>query len=158
VIFTGLIKKPPAFHATGRFITVFTKACLKFLFWARWTQSLYFHIASLGSILILLSYLRLGLPSGLFPSGFLTKKLYAFLTCPMRVTSLAEFILPDFITLIIFDETCKLWSSSLFSLLQPPATSSLSRLKLSLCFNWAPRHDGVLREWRYSSTHSLIWH
>jgi hypothetical protein len=28
---------------------------------------------------------------------------------------------------------------------------------LSLCFNWAPRHEGVLGEWRYSSTHSLIW-
>jgi hypothetical protein len=26
---------------------------------------------------------------------------------------------------------------------------------LSLCFNWAPRHEGVLGEWRYSSTHSL---
>jgi hypothetical protein len=26
---------------------------------------------------------------------------------------------------------------------------------LSLCFNWAPRHEGVLAEWRYSSTHSL---
>jgi hypothetical protein len=25
----------------------------------------------------------------------------------------------------------------------------------SLCFSWAPRHEGVLREWRYSSTHSL---
>jgi hypothetical protein len=29
------------------------------------------------------------------------------------------------------------------------------RIKLSLCFNWAPRHEGVLGEWRYSSTHSL---
>jgi len=24
-----------------------------------------------------------------------------------------------------------------------------------MCFNWAPRHEGVLGEWRYSSTHSL---
>jgi hypothetical protein len=29
------------------------------------------------------------------------------------------------------------------------------KVKLSLCFNWAPRHVGVLGEWRYSSTHSL---
>jgi hypothetical protein len=28
-------------------------------------------------------------------------------------------------------------------------------VKLSLCFDWAPRHWGVLGEWRYSSTHSL---
>jgi hypothetical protein len=29
------------------------------------------------------------------------------------------------------------------------------KVNLSLCFNWAPRHEGVLGEWRYSSTHSL---
>jgi hypothetical protein len=29
------------------------------------------------------------------------------------------------------------------------------KVKLSLCFNWAPRHEGELGEWRYSSTHSL---
>jgi hypothetical protein len=23
-----------------------------------------------------------------------------------------------------------------------------------LCFNWAPRFEGLLEEWRYSSTHS----
>jgi hypothetical protein len=28
-------------------------------------------------------------------------------------------------------------------------------MKLSLYFNWAPRHEGVLTEWRYSSTHIL---
>jgi hypothetical protein len=28
-------------------------------------------------------------------------------------------------------------------------------VKLSLCFNWAPRHWGVLGEWTYSSTRSL---
>jgi hypothetical protein len=28
-------------------------------------------------------------------------------------------------------------------------------VKLSLCFNWAPRRGGVLRERRYISTHSL---
>jgi hypothetical protein len=28
-------------------------------------------------------------------------------------------------------------------------------VKLSLCFNRAPRHEGVLGEWRYNSTHSL---
>jgi hypothetical protein len=32
------------------------------------------------------------------------------------------------------------------------------KVKLSLCFfyNITPRHEGVLGEWRYSSTHSLI--
>jgi hypothetical protein len=29
------------------------------------------------------------------------------------------------------------------------------KVKLSLCFNWAPCHESILGEWRYSSTHSL---
>jgi hypothetical protein len=31
------------------------------------------------------------------------------------------------------------------------------KVKLSLCyfFNWAPRHKGVVEEYKYSSTHSL---
>jgi hypothetical protein len=29
------------------------------------------------------------------------------------------------------------------------------KVKLSLCFSSAPRHEGVLGEWNYSSTHSL---
>jgi hypothetical protein len=34
----------------------------------------------------------------------------------------------------------------------------LTKVKLLLCSNWAPRHEGVLREWRYSSTHFLPRH
>jgi hypothetical protein len=33
--------------------------------------------------------------------------------------------------------------------------SRLVKVKLYLCFNWAPRHGGVLGVWRYSSTDSL---
>jgi hypothetical protein len=29
------------------------------------------------------------------------------------------------------------------------------KIKLSLCFNWTPRHKDILVEWRYSATHSL---
>jgi hypothetical protein len=29
--------------------------------------------------------------------------------------------------------------------------------KVFLCFNWAPRNEGVLGEWRYISTHLLTW-
>jgi hypothetical protein len=54
--------------------------------------------------LILPTYLRLGLPSGLFPSGFPTNILYAFLFSPIRATWPAHLILFYLITLIILGE------------------------------------------------------
>jgi hypothetical protein len=74
-----LLKKFPAFYGTRRFITVFTRALHWFLCRARLIQSIPPHPISLRSILILSTHLRLGRPSGLFPSGVPTNFLYAFL-------------------------------------------------------------------------------
>ena len=71
-----LVKKFPAFHGTRRFITIFTSARRLSLSWASPIQSIYPHPISWRSILILFTHLRLGLPSGLIPSGFPTKTLY----------------------------------------------------------------------------------
>jgi hypothetical protein len=65
------------------------------------------HRFSPRSILALSSHLRLGLPSGLFPSGFPTNVLYAVLISPIRATCPAYRILLGMI-LIIFDEEYKL--------------------------------------------------
>jgi hypothetical protein len=57
---------------------VFTTAHQWCLSWARWIQSTTSHSVSLKSILILSSHLRLGLPSGVFPSDFPTEILYEY--------------------------------------------------------------------------------
>ena len=65
-----LVKKFPAFHGTRMFITALTSVRHLSLSWASPFQSIYPHPTSWRSILIISTHLRLGLPSGLFPSGF----------------------------------------------------------------------------------------
>ena len=65
-----LVKKSPAFHGTRRFITALTSVRQLSLSWASPIQSINTHPTSWRSILILSTHLRLGLPSGLLPSGF----------------------------------------------------------------------------------------
>jgi hypothetical protein len=67
-----------AFYGTRRFLTVFTRSLHWSLSWAWWIQSTPPHSISLTFILILSTHLRVFLPSGLFPSGFPSKILYAF--------------------------------------------------------------------------------
>jgi hypothetical protein len=71
----SLSKNIPPSYGTRRFITVFTKARHRTLSWASRIQFASSIPISLRSILMLSSYPRLGLPSGLLPSGFPTKAL-----------------------------------------------------------------------------------
>ena len=115
-----LVKKLPAFHGNRRFITALTSVRHLSLSWASPIQSIYPHPTSRRSILILSTHLRLGLPSGLLPSGFPTKTLYTPSPQPIRATCLAHLILFDFITRTILGEAYKSFSSSLCNLLHSP--------------------------------------
>ena len=115
----------PPFHGNRRFITALTSLRHLSLFWASPIHSIYPHPASWRSILILFTHLRLGLPSGLFPSSFPTKTLYAPLSSSIRTTCPAHLILLDFITRTILGEEYKSFSSSLCNLLHFPVTSAL---------------------------------
>jgi hypothetical protein len=59
---------------------------------------------------MLSSHLRLGLPSGLFPSGLPTKPLYTPLPSPICATCPTHFLLLDFITRTIVGEEYRLFS------------------------------------------------
>jgi len=70
-------------------------------------------------------HLRLVLPSGLSPSGFLIKTLYVPLLSHIHATCLAHLILLDFITRTIFGDQYRSLSSSLCSFVQSLFISSL---------------------------------
>jgi len=77
-----LVKKFPALYENRRFITADTSARHLSLYWASSIQSIHPHPTSWRSVLILSSNLRLGLSSGLVPSGFPIKTLYTHLLSP----------------------------------------------------------------------------
>ena len=120
-----LLKKFLAFYGTRRFTAELTSVRHPSLSWASPIQSIYPHPTSWRSILILSTYLRLGLPSGLFPSGFPTKTLHAPLSSPICATCPAHLILFDFITCTILCEDYRSISSSLCNLIHSPVTSTL---------------------------------
>ena len=73
----------------------------------------------------IIPHLHLGLPSGLFPSGFPTKTLYTLLLSPIHAICPVHLILLHLITWTISGEQYRPLSSSLCSFLHSPVTSSL---------------------------------
>jgi hypothetical protein len=93
----------PAFCRTLRFITAFTRS--HHLYRSRTKPIQFTPLHSISTISIsIFTNLRLGLPSGLFPSGFPTNNLYAVLFFLTRTTCHAHHILLDLIMLIILGE------------------------------------------------------
>jgi hypothetical protein len=104
---------------------MFTRALHWSVSRARSFKSMLPHPISIRFLLILFTYLHLGLSSGFFPSDFLTKIIYSFPFSYIRATCLAHLITLDLIIIIMLGEEYKLRRSSLCSFLQPPVTSFL---------------------------------
>ena len=108
-----LVKKFPAFHGTPRFITALTSVRHLSLSWTSPIQSIYPHPTSWRSVLILSTHLRIGLPSGLFPSGFPTNTLYTPLSSPIRATCPVHLIVAQHLKI-----TCSSIGNSLYWVLK----------------------------------------
>jgi len=128
------VKKFPTFYGTRKLITAFTSARHLSLSWTSSKQSVPPYHTSWISILILSSHLRLGLPSGLFSSGFPTKTLYRLILFPIHATCPAHLIPLDLITRTILGEQYRSLSFLLRSFLHSPVTSSLLGPNILLSF------------------------
>ena len=156
-----LVKKFNVFYVTQSFMTAFVCARHLSLSRASLIQSIPPHRTSWRSIFMLSSHLCLGLPSGLFLSGFPTKTLYKHLLYPIRATCPAHLIVSltlillmwrirwapsntskwhmefnlvfkGLITQTILGEQYRSLSSSLCSVLHSPVTLSLLDPNISL--------------------------
>jgi hypothetical protein len=105
-------------------------------------SSQYPHPVSPSSVLIVSAHLLLGHPSGVFPSGFATNNLYAFLVSTTRVTCLAHHLL-DLIILIILGEEYKVTK-----LLVIEFFSTLPSLHPSFVEIWVRTWSLTLTFWR----------
>ena len=132
-----LVKKFPTFYGTCRFITAFTSACHLSLSWTSSIQSTPPYPTSWRSVLILSSFLRLGLPIDLSPSGFPTKTLYTPLLLHIRYMPRPSHS-SQFIIHTILGEEYRTLSSSLCSFLHSPITSSLlgPNILISILFSY----------------------
>ena len=113
--------------------------------WASPIQSTCPEPTSWRSILKFSTHLRVGHPSGLFPSGFPNRTLYAPSPHP-RATFAAHSILLDFITSTIFVVGYRQFSSSSCNLLHSSVTSTLlgPTIHLNTIFSKTPNFFSFL--------------
>jgi hypothetical protein len=121
-----LLRNFPQYYGIRRFITVLTRALHRSLFWARSIQPIPPNPISLRPTLILSTYLRLGLPSVLFPSECPTNIPHAFLFFPLILHALPI-------------SSSLTWSVQVMKLLSIQF-SPTSRHFISLVSKYSPQH------------------
>jgi hypothetical protein len=85
------IRTVPLLCGTRSFVTACTRSGHLSISWARSIQSAPFQPISSRSLLILHPRLHQGRPPGIFPSGFASSTLYAFIAFPVRAAWLCVF-------------------------------------------------------------------
>jgi hypothetical protein len=130
---TQQVKNISIFYGTRRFITVFTRARHWSLSWVRRIQWKHSKTISLRFILILSFHLHLGLPSGLFPSGFPSQIFMHFSSLPRVLNA------PPMPSSLTWLPNNIWWSEQLLKLLIMQS-SPASRHFLPLRSKYSPQH------------------
>ena len=102
VIVSHVAKKCHTFYGTWTFVAMSSKACLLPLCLSLNNPVYYSHPVSWRSMLILSCHPWLGLPGGLFSSGFPTKTLYACVIYQLLACAPPHLILLDYKRVEIF--------------------------------------------------------
>jgi hypothetical protein len=116
------------------------------------------HSTSLRSSLILCSHLCLGLPSGLFPSGFPTKTPYTSHISPIRNTCPAYHIILDLITRTILGEWyCSLSSSLCSCILSTGKMDTPSPVLIANCITSSEYNTATQVQYSVLTWNSTNW-
>jgi hypothetical protein len=121
---------------------------------ARWIHSRPSHTIISTFILTLFSYLRLALPSDIFPLAVPTKMLYTYLLFCMHVIYTSHSILPHLIFLKKSSKTNRIISHEIFSIL---LVFPYPEVKIFSSTLWFPPEGVSILSWWWGLRDTVTW-